>query len=82
MRLLAFDFAQDENVLNCKDQFMYGPALLVCPILKAGAISRSVYLPQGHMWRDFWTGTIYTKRGMQKVFLNTLWKAVRQRRLL
>ena len=59
MRLLAFDFAQDENVLNCKDQFMYGPALLVCPILTAGAISRSVYLPQGHMWRDFWTGTIY-----------------------
>lgn len=53
MRLLAFDFPQDEKVLDCKDQFMYGPALLVCPILEAGAISRSVYLPEGHTWFDF-----------------------------
>lgn len=59
MRLLAFDFAEDKNVLNCKDQFMYGPAFLVCPILQPGAVSRSVYLPQGHTWVDFWTGATY-----------------------
>lgn len=59
MRLLAFDFAHDQKVLDCKDQFMYGPALLVCPILEAGATSRSVYLPQGCSWIDFWTGTTY-----------------------
>lgn len=59
MRLLAFDFAYDQNVLDCKDQFMYGPALLVCPVLEAGATSRSVYLPQGCTWVDFWTGAIY-----------------------
>lgn len=59
MRLLAFDFPQDEKVLDCKDQFMYGPALLVCPILEAGATSRSVYLPEGHTWFDFWTGKKY-----------------------
>ena len=28
-----------QNVLDCKDQFMYGPALLVCPVLEAGATS-------------------------------------------
>ena len=59
MRLLAFDFAYDQNVFDCKDQFMYGPALLVCPVLEAGATSRSVYLPQGCTWVDFWTGAIY-----------------------
>lgn len=59
MRLLAFDFAQDKKVLDCKDQFMYGPAFLVCPVLQAGAVSRSVYLPRGHTWIDFWNKTTY-----------------------
>lgn len=65
MRLLAFDFPDDKNVFDCKDQFMYGPALLVCPVLEAGAVSREVYLPEGSKWIDFWTGNIYN--GGQRV---------------
>lgn len=38
---------------------MYGPALLVCPILHAGATSRQVYLPEGHRWIDYWNRTVY-----------------------
>jgi len=56
MRLLAFDFASDPNVLNIKDEFMYGPAFLINPVTVAGATSRSVYLPAGSSWIDFWTG--------------------------
>jgi alpha-D-xyloside xylohydrolase len=56
MRLLAFDFASDTNVLNIKDEFMYGPAFLINPVTVAGATSRSVYLPAGSSWIDFWTG--------------------------
>ena len=59
MRLLAFDFPNDKNGLDCRTQFMYGPALLVCPVLEAGAVSREVYLPEGSMWIDFWTGKTY-----------------------
>lgn len=59
MRLLAFDFPDDKNVLDCKDQFMYGPAFLVCPVVKPGVTSRSVYLPVGHTWTDFNTGKTY-----------------------
>ncbi|MDR3061556.1 MAG: DUF5110 domain-containing protein [Dysgonamonadaceae bacterium] len=59
MRLLAFDFPDDKNVLDCRDQFMYGPALLVCPVLDAGAVNREVYLPEGSKWIDFWTGKVY-----------------------
>jgi len=59
MRLLAFDFPEDRNVRDCKDQFMYGPSFLVCPILNAGAVHRNVYLPQGNKWVDFWTGEIH-----------------------
>ncbi|MDR2683449.1 MAG: DUF5110 domain-containing protein, partial [Dysgonamonadaceae bacterium] len=56
MRLLTFDFPDDKNVWDCKDQFMYGPSLLVCPVLHAGSTERTVYLPAGSHWIDFWTG--------------------------
>ncbi len=56
MRPLVFDFQTDASVFGIKDQFMYGPSLLVNPVTTAGATSRSVYLPAG-TWYDFWTGS-------------------------
>ena len=35
---------------------MFGPALLVSPVLVEHATSRLVYLPAGAGWYDFWTG--------------------------
>lgn len=58
MRLLAFDFADDKAVRDIRDQFMYGPAFLVCPVIKAGARSRSVYLPKSARWFDYHTGKV------------------------
>ncbi len=55
MRPLVFDFQSDVKVYDIKDQFMYGPAFLVNPVLAAGVTSRTVYLPAG-TWYDFWTG--------------------------
>jgi alpha-D-xyloside xylohydrolase len=55
MRPLVFDFQNDTMVYGIKDQFMFGPALLVNPVTAMGATSRSVYLPSG-TWYDFWTG--------------------------
>ncbi len=55
MRPLVFDFQNDTKVYGIKDQFMFGPALLVNPVTATGATSRSVYLPAG-TWYDFWTG--------------------------
>jgi alpha-D-xyloside xylohydrolase len=59
MRHLIFDYQNDSKVFNIKDQFMYGPALLISPVTTAGATSRSVYLPAG-TWYDFWTGASAT----------------------
>jgi len=59
MRHLVFDYPTDTSVLNIKDQFLFGPAFLVNPVLSAGATSRSVYLPAG-TWYDFWTGATST----------------------
>jgi alpha-D-xyloside xylohydrolase len=56
MRPLVFDFQSDTMVYGIKDQFMFGPALLVSPVTATGATSRSVYLPAG-TWYDFWTGS-------------------------
>lgn len=59
MRLLAYDFANDKNILDCKDQFMYGPSFMVCPVLQEGKNMRDVYLPKGQKWIDYWTNRVY-----------------------
>jgi alpha-D-xyloside xylohydrolase len=59
MRPLVMDFRADANVLKIPDQFMFGPALMACPVTEAGARSRSVYLPAGTTWFDFWTGEVF-----------------------
>lgn len=56
MRMLAFDFRDDRMVCDIKDQFMFGPAIMVCPVTNAASQSRDVYLPRGANWYDFWTG--------------------------
>jgi alpha-D-xyloside xylohydrolase len=59
MRGLVFDNQNDSKVFDIKDQFMYGPALMINPVTTAGTTSRSVYLPAG-TWYDFWTGATAT----------------------
>ncbi len=56
MRPLFVDFPDDPRAWCVEDQFMFGPDILVAPILSLGARSRSVYLPRGTVWRDAWTG--------------------------
>ncbi|MBQ9399681.1 MAG: DUF5110 domain-containing protein [Bacteroidales bacterium] len=50
MRPLVMDFASDSDALGISDEFMFGDALLVCPVYEYGARSREVYLPQGCGW--------------------------------
>jgi alpha-D-xyloside xylohydrolase len=56
VRLLAFDFPNDSAVADCKDEFMYGPSFLVCPVTDAHVTQRQVYLPGNGAWVDFRTG--------------------------
>jgi len=55
MRGLFLDFPNDPNVANIGDEYMFGPALLVAPVTEQGATERSVYLPAGCDWFNFWT---------------------------
>ena len=65
MRPLVMDFRQDKEVLNIADQYMFGSSLLACPVTSPDVSSRSVYLPAGTNWTDFWTGKTYS--GGQKI---------------
>ncbi len=55
MRGLFLDFPKDPNVADIGDEYMFGPALLVAPVTEQGATTRSVYLPAGTDWYNFWT---------------------------
>ena len=55
MRPLAMDFRSDTWALNIGDQFLFGPAILVNPVVEPGATTRHLYLPKAK-WYDFWTG--------------------------
>jgi len=52
MRPLFFDFPYDEITYEIEDEYMFGPDILVAPVVYKGARSRKVYLPQGAEWTD------------------------------
>ncbi len=59
MRALLLEYPKDKETYSTDDQFLFGKELLVAPIVKKGAVSRNVYLPEGK-WIDFNNGkTIY-----------------------
>ena len=59
MRALVMDFPRDVAARESRDESLFGPAFLVCPVTRQGAAFRSVYLPTGTNWTDFWTGEAY-----------------------
>lgn len=54
MRALPIDFPGDREALAVDDEYMFGRALLVAPVLEEHARQRRVYLPEGP-WVDLWT---------------------------
>ncbi len=60
MRGLVMDFTDDSNVYDIKDQYMFGPSLLVNPVYEYKERSRDVYLPESRGWYDFYTGKYFT----------------------
>ncbi len=51
-----YDFPDDPRTFEENDEMMLGPSLLVAPVVGQGQSRREVYLPQGSVWQDFWSG--------------------------
>ena len=56
MRALVMDFNGDKNVENIGNQWMFGPALMACPVGYYKARNRSVYFPEQCGWYNLYTG--------------------------
>jgi alpha-glucosidase (family GH31 glycosyl hydrolase) len=68
MRALVLHYQDDRNVHDITDQYLLGEHIMVCPVTTKGALTRTVYLPEGG-WYDYWTGKTYS--GKQYVHVLT-----------
>ncbi len=50
MRTLFYEFPADDNCWDITDSYMFGPDILVAPVVHEGARSRQVYLPKDAEW--------------------------------
>ncbi len=53
-RPLILEYQNDYNAVNLDDEFMVGDSLLAAPVVKEGAVTRDLYLPEG-IWYDYFT---------------------------
>jgi len=65
MRPMFYDFYEDKTAWETEDQYMFGPDLLVAPVMEEGVSFRTVYLPAGEIWTESYTGKKY--EGGQRV---------------
>jgi alpha-D-xyloside xylohydrolase len=59
IRPLFYDFPSDDQAWNVEDAYMFGPDVLVAPILFEGQRARDVYLPIGTRWISHGTGEVF-----------------------
>lgn len=71
LRAVALQFPGDRGTHDLLDEYLFGPSLLVCPVtepmyflpesrpIQRATYTRSVYLPAGRRWFDFWTNALY-----------------------
>ena len=55
MRALVMDFGSDKQVENIGNQWMFGPALMACPVGYYKARNRTVYFPNQCGWYNLYT---------------------------
>jgi alpha-glucosidase len=55
LRPLFYEFQEERACSEIEDQLMFGPGLLLAPVLKKRQTRREVYLPAA-TWTDYWTG--------------------------
>uniref|UniRef100_A0A8C3J0N4 Maltase-glucoamylase n=1 Tax=Calidris pygmaea TaxID=425635 RepID=A0A8C3J0N4_9CHAR len=62
IRPLLHEFVEDKTTWEIYKQFLWGPSLLISPVLEKGAVSVNAYLPNAR-WYDYHTGEYVGFRG-------------------
>ena len=58
IRPCFYEFPADPMAWEQEDEYLFGPDLLIAPVLEPGAVSRRVWLPEGARWTEVLTGTV------------------------
>ena len=69
MRPLFYDFPEDKACWENESQYMFGPDILVAPVMERGQERKEVYLPKGSAWINPWTKERF--EGGQTVIVDT-----------
>ena len=59
IRPLLFNYQADAETYELNYEFLCGDNILVAPVVEQGAKVRTLYLPKGDSWVDYWTGEIH-----------------------
>ncbi|MBV9295249.1 MAG: DUF5110 domain-containing protein, partial [Acidobacteriaceae bacterium] len=57
LRALWLHYPEDPAAVARGDEYLWGPSVLVAPVVERGAKTRQLYLPRGS-WTDYWTGEV------------------------
>lgn len=66
VRPVLHEFAQERATWDIFEQFLWGPALLISPVMAPGAVTVNAYLPNAR-WYDYHTDEHINARGEYKV---------------
>ncbi|NMF07255.1 glycoside hydrolase family 31 protein [Clostridium beijerinckii] len=69
IRPLLFNYQSDKNTYEINDEFLCGDNILVAPVVEQGLKARTIYLPEGETWVDYWTKEEY--KGGQYIIKKT-----------
>jgi alpha-D-xyloside xylohydrolase len=59
MQALPFVYPKDLALREVDDEYLFGDSMLVSPVTQPNVTERSVVLPRGNDWVDFWSGKGY-----------------------
>ena len=68
-RSLVFEYPKDSNTFSISHQFLWGPALMISPVVMEDSNTVKAYFPND-MWYDFYTGKALQGQG-QYINLDT-----------
>uniref|UniRef100_A0A8C2U2X7 alpha-glucosidase n=1 Tax=Coturnix japonica TaxID=93934 RepID=A0A8C2U2X7_COTJA len=66
VRPVLHEFTQERTTWDIFEQFLWGPALLISPVMTPGAVTVNAYIPNAR-WYDYHTDEVINARGEYRI---------------